>query len=99
MVDTNCDPNTVDYAIPANDDATKSVTAITTYLMNAVLEGIEERKNEKVDEVEESDENAQNNANAGTDAEVEGEDGARKKAANGKIRKPAHKVIGERKPR
>jgi small subunit ribosomal protein S2 len=99
MVDTNCDPNTVDYAIPANDDATKSVTAITTYLMNAVLEGIEERKNEKVDEVEETDENAQNNADAANDAEVEGEDGARKKSANGKIRKPAHKVIGERKPR
>ncbi len=98
MVDTNCDPNTVDYAIPANDDATKSVTAITTYLMNAVMEGLEERKNEKVDEVEESEEAAQNNLNNLADGEDNSEEG-RKKAANGKIRKPAHKVAGERKPR
>ena len=98
MVDTNCDPNTVDYAIPANDDATKSVTAITTYLMNAVMEGLEERKNDKVDEVEESEEAAQNNLNNLADGEDNSEEG-RKKAANGKIRKPAHKVAGERKPR
>ena len=98
MVDTNCDPNTVDYAIPANDDATKSVTAITTYLMNAVIEGLEERKNEKVDEVEETEEATQNNLNNLADGEDNSEEG-RKKAANGKIRKPAHKVAGERKPR
>ena len=99
MVDTNCDPNTVDYAIPANDDATKSVTAITTYLMNAVMEGLEERKNEKVEEAEEAEEAAQNNLSNSAEGEDNSEEGRKKSAANGKIRKPAHKVAGERKPR
>jgi small subunit ribosomal protein S2 len=41
IVDTNCDPNDVDYPIPANDDAIKSVQVITKYLADAVLEGTE----------------------------------------------------------
>ena len=39
MVDTNGDPTTVDYAIPANDDAVGSITCIATYIANAYLEG------------------------------------------------------------
>jgi small subunit ribosomal protein S2 len=52
MVDTNCDPNKVDFAIPANDDAAKSVAIIIKYLTDAVAEGLEERaKNkEEIDE-------------------------------------------------
>lgn len=96
MVDTNCDPNQVDYAIPANDDATKSITAITTYLMNAVLEGLEERKNEKIEETEESDD-AMANASENDGAEME--DGRRRRGGDRNMRKPAHKVTGEKKPR
>ncbi len=44
MVDTNSDPNTVDFPIPANDDASKSVTIITNYMVEAIKEGLEERK-------------------------------------------------------
>ena len=44
MVDTNSDPNTVDFPIPANDDASKSVTMITNYMVEAIKEGLEERR-------------------------------------------------------
>ncbi|MBS1511130.1 MAG: 30S ribosomal protein S2 [Bacteroidetes bacterium] len=47
MVDTNCDPNKVDFAIPANDDATKSIAIIVNYLTAAILEGLQERQADK----------------------------------------------------
>ncbi len=47
MVDTNADPNTVDFAIPANDDASKSISLITHYLIEAIREGLEERNKTK----------------------------------------------------
>ena len=43
MVDTNSDPNKVDFAIPANDDASKSIGIITAYLVEAIREGLEDR--------------------------------------------------------
>lgn len=49
MVDTNSDPNKVDYPIPANDDAYKSIHLITTFLSAAMEEGLNERKKEKED--------------------------------------------------
>jgi small subunit ribosomal protein S2 len=49
MVDTNSNPNGIDYVIPANDDATKSIDAVLTALCDAISEGLEERKVEKVD--------------------------------------------------
>ena len=47
MVDTCCDPTPVDYVIPANDDAAKSIECIMTVLCKAIAEGLEERKLEK----------------------------------------------------
>ena len=49
IVDTNSNPNGIDFIIPANDDATKSVDVILTALVEAIQEGLEERKVEKVD--------------------------------------------------
>jgi small subunit ribosomal protein S2 len=49
VVDTNSDPSNVDYVIPANDDATKSVEVILDACCAAMAEGLEERKAEKVD--------------------------------------------------
>lgn len=49
MVDTNSDPSNVDFVIPANDDATKSIEVILGAVCGAVAEGLEERKAEKVD--------------------------------------------------
>ncbi len=50
MVDTNCDPNKVEFAIPANDDATKSIAIIVNYITAAIAEGLAERLAEKDDD-------------------------------------------------
>jgi len=47
MVDTCCDPTPIDYVIPANDDASKSIEYITDALCKAIQEGLDERKLEK----------------------------------------------------
>ena len=47
MVDTNSDPRGVDFVIPANDDATKSIITVMDAVVGAVAEGLNERKNEK----------------------------------------------------
>lgn len=60
VVDTNCDPNKVDFAIPANDDATKSIAIIVNYITAAIAEGLAERQAAKEEEVEDT---------AGDDAE------------------------------
>src|SRR4051812_31430841 len=62
MVDTNSDPNKVDFAIPANDDATKSIAIITNYIAAAIAEGLEERQQSKDEEVEETDNEAEKKA-------------------------------------
>ncbi len=49
MVDTNSDPTTVDYPIPANDDASKSIGIITKYITEAVKEGLNERSKQKAE--------------------------------------------------
>lgn len=47
MVDTNSDPRKVDFAIPANDDATKSISKILDVVIEAIAEGLSERKTDK----------------------------------------------------
>lgn len=47
MIDTNCDPNIVDFPIPSNDDASKSIALILDYICKAVEEGTQERKMDK----------------------------------------------------
>jgi small subunit ribosomal protein S2 len=49
IVDTNSDPNLVDFAIPGNDDASKSIRIITNYMVDAILEGLEERNKVKTE--------------------------------------------------
>jgi small subunit ribosomal protein S2 len=50
MVDTNSDPNLVDFPIPANDDSSKSIAIITKYIVDAIKEGLEERNAEVKEE-------------------------------------------------
>ena len=50
IVDTNSNPNEVDYVIPANDDASASIEVILGAVCGAIKEGLEERKVEKADE-------------------------------------------------
>ena len=73
MVDTNCDPNPIDFVIPANDDAGKSINAILTEVTNAIAEGLAERKSEKQDKKEGAQEEAT--------AEVEVKEEAKAEAA------------------
>ena len=78
MVDTNSDPSNIDFPIPANDDATKSITLIMDIVMKAIHEGLDERKREKD---EESDKEA---AAAKAKVDTEGEE-----APARRTRKPA----------
>jgi small subunit ribosomal protein S2 len=95
MVDTNSDPTQVDFAIPANDDATKSITLITDYLIGAIKEGLEERQAmkdqaEKDEEEEEEVEEEVATADVDVDDSDEEDDDAPKKAT--KKAAPAKKV-------
>ena len=76
IVDTNSDPNNIDFVIPANDDAKDSVEAILNACCAAIAEGIEERKVEKADE-------------KAADAQAEVAEEAKPKRAPRKARKDA----------
>ena len=76
IVDTNSDPNNIDFVIPANDDAKDSVEAILNACCTAIAEGIEERKVEKADE-------------KAADAQAEAAEEAKPKRAARKARKDA----------
>lgn len=79
VVDTNCDPNKVDFAIPANDDATKSIAIITNYITAAIAEGLAERQAAKDEEVEDttSDDAEKKAARLEAEAQAEGGRGGR----------------------
>ncbi len=52
MVDTNSDPRPINYIIPSNDDASKSIEAVLSYVSDAIIEGLADRKSEKQAEKE-----------------------------------------------
>src|SRR5678816_4188247 len=76
MVDTNCDPNKVDFAVPANDDATKSIAIVTNYITAATAEGLAERQAAREEEAEDAhvDQEAEKRA-ARLEAEAQAESG------------------------
>ncbi len=86
IVDTNSDPNNVDFVIPANDDATKSIEVILSAVCEAIKEGLEERKVEKADE-----EAAQQQAEG-----KEGEAAPATKERRTRVRKAAPKAEAEK---
>ncbi len=82
IVDTNSDPNVVDHAIPANDDASTSISLIIDIMVNAVKEGLSERKMDKESSSDEHHEGEEETADVDASAKVdEDEDnsGARKR--------------------
>lgn len=102
MVDTNCDPNKVDFAIPANDDATKSIAIITNYIVAAIAEGLAERQASK-DEEETEDSNNENEAKARrleAEAQAEAARGGRRGGAGAGEGSgaPKRRVPGNRRP-
>jgi len=101
MVDTNCDPNKVDFAIPSNDDATKSVAIITNYITAAIAEGLAERQAAKDEDEEEVDnENEAKAARLQAEAEAEGgsTSGGRGRQGEGGPKRRAPQGSGARKP-
>lgn len=94
MVDTNSDPNKVDFAIPANDDATKSIAIITNYITAAIIEGLQERETEK-DKMDDSESDETTD-----DTEVTyDENGIASSSENGKEKSvPRKKASGTRRP-
>ena len=56
MVDTNSDPRDVDYVIPANDDASKSISKVVSYVADSIVEGLSERKSNGKEKEESSSE-------------------------------------------
>ena len=87
IVDTNSNPNNIDFVIPANDDATNSIDVILSAVCDAIREGLEERKVEKADE-----EAAQAQANTEAPAPKERRQRVRKAAAD-KAEKPAEAPV------
>ena len=85
MVDTNCDPNKVDFSIPANDDATKSIAIIVNYITAAIAEGLAERQAAKDEDVEDNyaDDNEKQAAKLQAEAEAEGGRGGRNRGEGG----------------
>jgi small subunit ribosomal protein S2 len=88
LVDTNCNPDLIDFPIPANDDASKSISLIVKYMCEAIEEGLNERKMDKDarDAAEESEEiNEKALATELLDDEEEGvtKDGAKIKRVKG----------------
>jgi small subunit ribosomal protein S2 len=82
IVDTNSDPNVVDHAIPANDDASTSISLIIDIMVNAVKEGLSERKMDKEASNDEHHDGEEETADVDASAKVdEDEDnsGARKR--------------------
>jgi small subunit ribosomal protein S2 len=55
VVDTNCDPDVIDYVVPANDDAVKTIELISKYFADAVIEGNEKAKELKAEEAAEKE--------------------------------------------
>ncbi len=77
MVDTNSDPNLIDFPIPANDDATKSIELIVDTMIAAINEGLDERKSDK-----------ERGEAIDDDAAEEGEEGAEAPVAAAEVKVP-----------
>lgn len=91
VVDTNCDPNKVDFAIPANDDATKSIAIVTNYITAAIAEGLAERQAAKDEDGEDTHNDMDNEKRAArleAEAQAEGGRGGRGRGAAGAGRGP-----------
>jgi small subunit ribosomal protein S2 len=102
MVDTNSDPRNIDFPIPANDDASKSISLIIDFVTEAVAEGLNERKMEKDKEDKEAKESKQAKKEAKNEkkevkAEVKAEEKAEEKAEKKEVKAEKKEVKAEKK--
>jgi len=84
LVDTNCDPNKVEFAVPANDDATKSIAILTNYVTAANAEGLAERQAAKEEETDESVDDDKEKSAARLEAEAHAEAGGGRGGGRGR---------------
>ncbi|HRO70210.1 MAG TPA: 30S ribosomal protein S2 [Chitinophagaceae bacterium] len=96
LVDTNCDPNKVDFAIPANDDATKSIAILANYLTAAIAEGLAERQAAKDEESEDVIDDDKEKSAARLEAEAQAEAGRGRGGSRGGNRGGAPGAGGQR---
>ena len=82
MVDTNCDPRGIDYVIPANDDASKSISKILDHIGSAVLEGLDERNAAKQDKEEKKEAKNKQDIKEKPSNEVDSKDAKGKSESN-----------------
>ncbi len=100
MVDTNTDPNLIDFAIPANDDASKSIFLIVNAAVQAIAEGLSERKmaKEKEEVAEETTNIEDVDIKSKSEAIVNAEEAADKSAEKGEDKAVEGKPKRKRKP-
>jgi small subunit ribosomal protein S2 len=90
MVDTNSDPTKVDFAVPANDDATKSIAIVVNYLTAAIMEGLQDRATAK----EAGEEENTATEEGGEDANATRMQGGEEDGADGKERGDRRRTNG-----
>ena len=95
MVDTNCDPNKIDFAIPANDDATKSIAIVLNYLTAAIAEGLQERQANKDEEDSHDTEESAEAKAARFESKADGGDDRNKRGGGrGVTSQPKRRIAG-----
>ena len=99
MVDTNSDPSEVDFAIPSNDDATKSIEKIMSIVTQAIKDGLAERKVEKDKRTEEKKAEEAESKKATEEAPAKAKKEEAVKAEPAKEKKAAPKAKKEEKPK
>ena len=88
IVDTNCDPNKVDFAVPGNDDATKSIAIMVNYITAAIAEGLAERQAAKDEDVDDGGDDEKEKKAARLEAEAQAEGGRGGRGGRGGGRGP-----------
>ena len=91
MVDTNSDPRDIDFPIPSNDDASKSISLIINFVTESIAEGLSERKMEKEKEASETKAKSQKQKEA-KEAKEEGEKGKVERGEKPRIERKAEKI-------
>lgn len=92
MVDTNSDPRDIDYVIPSNDDASKSIESIMTLVSEAIVEGLSERKSGKEEEEDDEEAMEKKATSAKKDEDFDDDD---VKAAKNPARSKAKKAVAK----
>lgn len=98
IVDTNCDPDEIDYVIPGNDDAIRAVKLITAAMADAVIEGNQGQENVVPSENEELTEEKVEDKEVKAEEKAEAKKPAKKATAKKTVKKSENKELAEEKP-